>query len=84
MYVDSSEMNITGRLPSVKPVIQDLKPNLHDLTRRHACLEVKSREFAARYSRVAERSEQQFRCHRIMDGARKPKGSKFEEVFCRL
>ena len=25
--ISRSELNITGRLPSVKPVIQDLKPN---------------------------------------------------------
>ena len=34
-FVVDSELNITGRLPSVKPVIQDLKPIL---TSRHACL----------------------------------------------
>ena len=27
VFIRGSELNITGRLPSVKPVIQDLKPN---------------------------------------------------------
>ena len=71
----TSEMNITGRLPSVKPVIQDLKPNF-------ACCDPQTRVSGGQITRVPLRDNPAWLkeannsltgCHRVKDEAKKPK-----------
>ena len=53
MHACTIELNITGKLPSGKHTQTSLKPNF---TSRHACLKVKSRNFAccrANYTRFS-------------------------------